>query len=102
MKQFVGASLVCTVFCAMSAAGQGLAAKIPRTPANTPDLSGIWQALNTANWDLQTHGPEPGPDPGVGALSAVAPGVGVVEGGEIPYLPGGRCKACAKLQRPLA
>jgi hypothetical protein len=56
--------------------------------ANTrPSFSGIWQALNTANWDLEAHGPEPGPAPMLGALLAVPPGVSVVVGGEIPYLP---------------
>jgi hypothetical protein len=73
--------------CAMFAAGQVPTSKISRTPGGTPDLSGIWQALNTANWDLQAHGAEPGPDSHVGAIGAVAPGPGVVEGGEIPYLP---------------
>jgi hypothetical protein len=51
-----------------------------------PDLSGIWQALNTANWELEAHGAEAGP-PTLGALLAVPPGVSVVVGGEIPYLP---------------
>jgi hypothetical protein len=55
--------------------------------SKTPDLTGIWQALNTANWDLQAHGAQPGPDSSIGAMGAVAPGPGVVEGGEIPYLP---------------
>lgn len=48
------------------------------------DLNGIWQALNTANWDIQDHGPKPGP-PQYGALFATPPGLGVVEGNEIPY-----------------
>jgi hypothetical protein len=61
--------------------------KIPRAADNTPDLSGIWQALNTANWDLQAHAAGPGPEPRVGAMGAEAPGPSVVEGGEIPYLP---------------
>jgi len=26
-----------------------------RTADGKPDLNGIWQALNTANWDLQDH-----------------------------------------------
>jgi hypothetical protein len=51
-----------------------------------PDLSGIWQAVNTANWELEAHGAEAGP-PTLGALLAVPPGVSVVVGGEIPYLP---------------
>ena len=30
--------------------------KAPRTADGQPDLSGIWQALNTANWDIEDHG----------------------------------------------
>ncbi len=59
--------------------------------AGKPDLNGIWQALNTANWDLQTHAPSQGP-PALGAIGATPPGVGVVEGGEIPYLPAAAAK----------
>jgi hypothetical protein len=53
-----------------------------------PNLSGIWQALGTANWDLEAHAAEAGPAPMLGALVAVPPGPGFVVGGEIPYLPG--------------
>lgn len=52
-----------------------------------PDVSGIWQAVNTANWDIQDHGPQKGPLFQLGAMFAVPPGRGVVEGNEIPYLP---------------
>ncbi len=62
------------------------AAQRPGTSAGTPDLNGIWQAVNTANWDLRTHGPSPGPAK-LGAIGAIPPGLGVVEGDEIPYLP---------------
>lgn len=51
-----------------------------------PNLSGMWQALNTANWELEAHAAEAGP-PALGALAAVPPGPSVVAGGEIPYLP---------------
>lgn len=51
-----------------------------------PNLNGIWQAVNTANWDLETHGPGAGP-PALGAFGAIPPGLGVVEGDEIPYRP---------------
>jgi hypothetical protein len=51
-----------------------------------PNLSGIWQALNTANWDLEAHAAEPGPAPMLGALVAVPPGPSFVVGGSIPYL----------------
>jgi len=51
-----------------------------------PNLNGIWQAVNTANWDLETHGPGVGLA-SLGTLGAIPPGLGVVEGGEIPYKP---------------
>jgi hypothetical protein len=53
----------------------------------TPNLNGIWQAMNTANWNIQDHGQEAGWFPMAGALFAVPPGQGVVEGNELPYLP---------------
>jgi len=59
----------------------------PRTPDGKPDLNGIWQAVNTANWDLANHSASAGPVPALGAAYAVPPGLGVVEGGEIPYQP---------------
>jgi hypothetical protein len=49
----------------------------PRTPDGRPDLSGIWQVLNTAAWDIQDHS----------AQKDVPAGQGVVEGNAIPYQP---------------
>jgi len=59
---------------------------IPRTSAGKPDLRGIWQALSEANWNLEPHVAVQGPVETLGAIGAVAPGVGVVDGGKIPYL----------------
>jgi len=61
---------------------------IPATAQDRkPDLTGIWQVLNTANWNLEGHAAAPGQFPQLGAIGAVAPGLSVVEGDTIPYLP---------------
>ena len=52
-----------------------------------PNLNGVWQALNTANWNLQDHPAYAGPLWEMGAIGAVPAGQGVVQGNEIPYLP---------------
>src|SRR6185437_15238879 len=52
-----------------------------------PNLNGIWQAMNTANWDLRGHAAAMGRVVALGAEDAMPPGIGVVEGDEIPYLP---------------
>ena len=76
--------------------------KPPRGPDRVhPDLNGVWQVLNTANYDVEPHGAaaamafRPGPVIPVpaaqvvalGAVGAVPPGPGVVVGGAIPYKP---------------
>lgn len=70
--------------------------------AGKPDFSGIWEANNTANWDLQTHVARPmvaqqgltpnsivaaAPVVALGSIGWVPAGLGVVEGEEIPYQP---------------
>jgi hypothetical protein len=68
----------------------GLAQQIyhaPKGPDGHPNLNGIWQALNTANWDLVDHAARPGLVVADGTFSADPGGIGVVDGGEIPYLP---------------
>lgn len=67
--------------------GQTRDAGVPRLASGKPDLNGIWQAVNTANWDLQAHGSAPGAITSLGAIGAIPPGESVVEGGTIPYLP---------------
>jgi|TARA_Y100000310_G_scaffold345310_1_gene463629 hypothetical protein len=87
---------------ATAAEGADSAYKAPRGPDGVhPDLNGIWQALNEANYDLEIHmarkamalreGPH-GPVPAkkvlaLGAVGAVPPSLGVVHGGKIPYRP---------------
>ena len=82
----------------------------PRGPGGEhPDLNGIWQALNAAHHDIELHmsrasvalrdGPH-GPVPSLetyklGAVAAVPPGMGVVEGGKLPYKPEALAKKLA-------
>jgi hypothetical protein len=84
---------------AVQMAGQ-TAYRAPRVDGH-PDLNGIWQTLNEANYDLEAHAARPamalrpgpyGPVPAaavvaLGAVGSVPPSMGVVEGGEIPYKP---------------
>ena len=76
-------------------------AAIPRTAGGKPDLSGIWQAMTTANYDIEPHDAKAAmafragpvvPVPArevvaLGAVGAVPSGTGIVVGGAIPYLP---------------
>jgi hypothetical protein len=70
---------------AVSAGGQ-TGFKAPRAPDGKANLNGIWQAMNTAHWDIEAHSAAAGPIDALGAAYAVPGGPGVVEGG-IPYKP---------------
>src|SRR6202165_5521714 len=72
---------------AMLGAGQTPAYRAPRTADGKPNLNGIGRALTTADWALQGHAAGKGPMPSLGAVFSVPPGLGVVEGDQIPYLP---------------
>ncbi len=53
-----------------------------------PNFNGIWQAANTAYWNLEGHSAEALDDFWqLGAIAAIPAGRSVVLGGEIPYLP---------------
>ncbi|MFK7913297.1 MAG: hypothetical protein AB8B93_05240 [Pseudomonadales bacterium] len=87
-------------------ASASAASDLPRRADGKPDLNGVWQVLNTANYDLLTHSaraamamrPGPlGPVPAkevlaLGAVGAVPAGMGVVDGNAIPYRPEARAK----------
>jgi hypothetical protein len=111
LKQFAIAAMATTLTVAGAMAAEApakassraapTASKFPRLANGKPNLNGIWQVMNTANYDLEPHaaraalalvpGPfNPVPAPQVvalGAVGAVPAGLGVVDGDQIPYKP---------------
>jgi hypothetical protein len=86
MKRVLVGALVAGIVAAASAQ----APDIPRTASGKPNFTGLWQAMNTANWNVEPHAAKAGPVISLGASFAVQPGPGVVVGGEIPYTPQAR------------
>ena len=72
--------------------GQTQRSAMPRSADGKPDLTGLWQTMNTANWDLQAHAARRGPVIALGAAFSIPGGPGVVDGDEIPYLPAAAAK----------
>jgi len=101
---FAGAAAVlAAVFqvAAMPAVRAAEPYKAPRTADGKANLNGIWQVLNTANWDLQEHAARAGLVIVLGAEGAAPAGPGVVEGDEIPYLPEAAAKKKANFDNRL-
>ncbi len=74
----IGAALVVSImWVAEIPAAAQTAPAVRHMPDGKADLNGIWQAMNTASWNIQDHSGELG----------VPPGLGIVEGNEIPYQP---------------
>jgi hypothetical protein len=102
MMRLVGRRWIYGLWLAVAVASAPVMAQGIARIAGKPDLNGIWQANNTANWDLQNHAPRPmvgqagfttgstvlaAPVVSLGAIGWVPGGLGVVEGDEIPYQP---------------
>lgn len=93
MKAFIGLAVtavaVAAVFAVATLVPAGQASDTPRPLPRLegkPNLTGLWQALSEANWDLEAHEARPGPAQ-FGALFSEPGSVGVVEDNEIPYQP---------------
>lgn len=76
------------LFCGLAGAAV-VAAPAAAQEGDHPNLNGIWQAVNTAYWNLEGHGASgiKGFMHDMGAFASIPPGQSVVVGGEIPYLP---------------
>ena len=64
----------------------------PRTAFGRPDLNGIWQAIGSHHWNIEPHAASHGPVVELAALGGVPGGLGIVEGGEIPYTAAARAQ----------
>jgi len=82
----VAACSAAVFVCAIPAAAQ-TSARIPRMSDGKPNMTGLWQAMSSADWDIEAHSAMAGPFYQLGAIGAEPPGQGIVEGGEIPYKP---------------
>lgn len=61
---------------------------VARDVYGNPDLNGVWQAMNSAHWDLEARAARAGPIVELGALGGIPAGRSVlVGGGAIPYTP---------------
>jgi hypothetical protein len=80
-------TLAVVLFAISALAQQSQGYRAPRTKDGKPNLNGIWQAVNEANWNIEAHNSEFGTVPMLGAINAVPPGPGIVDGGVLPYKP---------------
>jgi hypothetical protein len=74
---------------APSIAQQSGAAARPARIAGQPNINGVWQAMNSANWNLEAHSATKLDEFwALGSLAAIPAGQSVVDGdGKIPYKP---------------
>jgi hypothetical protein len=79
----LGLAMVAIAPAAVEAQPGGLG---PERINGKPNLSGVWQAMNTANWNLEAHSAEAIDEFWrLGAIAAIPAGQSVVVEGSIPY-----------------
>jgi hypothetical protein len=78
----VAAAMVFTV-TSTEVSGQNYSAE--QTAFGEADFNGIWQAIGAHHWNIEPHAASQGPVVELGAIGSIPGGLGIVEGGEIPY-----------------
>jgi len=77
----------CIAVAVVLVSAQAPSYRAPRTADGKPNFNGIWQAINSANYDIEAHAAAPSPVLELGAAGAIPGGLGIVEGGTLPYRP---------------
>lgn len=88
MSMRIGGAML-ALLLALPALAQPVRVEPPATIGERPNLNGIWQAMNTAHWNLEAH-PAEALDAfwRLGAIAAIPAGPSLLQGGgRIPYLP---------------
>ena len=96
-KRFVLGAAAVAALMTMTAPAVYAQSAAPAAPGparidGKPNLNGIWQTMSRANWNLEPHSAQSGPagpagERLMGTYSAMPAGLGVVEGGQLPYKP---------------
>ena len=60
--------------------------RAPRRPDGKPDLNGVWQVMNTANWNIEPHAAQ------LGAAHAPGPGRAGARANVVPWAPSARSR----------
>ena len=101
MDAFMKASILAAILLPGLLVAQTASYKPPRAADGHPNLNGIWQAMNTANWNLEDHQAQSSLVLALGAQGAEPGGLSVVEGRTIPYLPDALAKRKENYQNRL-
>lgn len=90
VREILKGATICLAALAAGAAAQAQQLDHPATLYGHPNLNGIWQVLNDANWNLEGHSIEGFPKEfwQLGAIGVIPAGKSMLKGGgTIPYLP---------------
>jgi hypothetical protein len=92
--KWTGTALAATMVLASLASPPSNAQTRLARIGDQPNINGIWQAMNTANWNLEAHSAQALEGFWqLGSLAAIPAGQSVIDGdGKIPYLPAALAK----------